>query len=88
LRAARYAGALIKKRCVVRRLKPTFPDSESKEVTELERNREEGRKKERKRKKKDICKLTKEGRQERYIDKLQLNISLFSRVECAFGFRQ
>jgi hypothetical protein len=68
LRAARYAGALIKKRCVVRRLKTTFPDSESKEATELERNREGGRKKGRKRKKKDICKLTNEGRQEKNID--------------------
>jgi hypothetical protein len=43
---------LITKRCAVRRLKPVFPVSESKETTEAERNKEEGRQKGRKRKEK------------------------------------
>jgi hypothetical protein len=32
---------LIRKRCAVWRLKLVFPDSESKEATEIERNKEE-----------------------------------------------
>jgi hypothetical protein len=90
LRIARSTGAVIKKRCVVWRLKPVFPDLESKEATEIESKKEkEGRKKGRGKKiRKDGSKLTSEGRPEEECRRISVAyFRIFPRIECAFAFR-